>query len=652
MTENNLYLKRLVIYTNQGKIAYDELFHDGINIICGDNSSGKSTITHFIFFALGGEFNDFVPEARECQVVYLEIQANETILTLKRYIEINEKTKNINSRIGIHFFWGDFNESLNPPINKYWQKFEYNMTSDKRSFSNVLFELLNLPEVREENNITIHQVLRLLYIDQESPTSSLFYFDEFDKQAKREAVADLLLGIYNQDLYEYKLNLYQAEKQLEEIKSEIKLTRRFFQDGFSLNKEHINSQIENKEIEIKKLDLEIIDIRNNVSKIEFNSSTQLEFQKLQNETAGKRNQAILLQEKIRKLKNEILDSEHFVHALNDKYRALINSVNTREFLGNITLEYCPECLTKLNETAEEHSCKLCKQNSDDSFGVNQAKRMQLEIKFQIDESSKLLVVKNKTLKKFQTNLESISLEINDLQVRVNNSITNVRPFELEELDSLNFQKGLAEGEILQFRTMLEQADIFEKLLDEKGLLEKNIGTLKYQIETILKSQSKTKKEVLEKVQTEGVYLLNNDLERQREFSSAEPSDFIIDFTNNLVYLKTSNTQKFKQYQKFSASSNFYLKISARFALFLASLKEEKMRFPRFIFADNMEDKGIEEKRAQNFQNILISRIKELNKNNKHQLIYTTSYITDELLQSKFIVGEYYTKDNPSLKNIE
>ena len=53
---NNLHLNRLIVYTNHGEVAYDEKFHQGINIICGDNSSGKSTITHFIFFALGGEY--------------------------------------------------------------------------------------------------------------------------------------------------------------------------------------------------------------------------------------------------------------------------------------------------------------------------------------------------------------------------------------------------------------------------------------------------------------------------------------------------------------------------------------------------------------------------------------------------------------------
>ncbi|MCC3217170.1 AAA family ATPase [Chryseobacterium sp. X308] len=650
MMQNNLFLKRLVIYTNNGKIAYDEVFHKGVNIICGDNSSGKSTITHFIFFVLGGEFNDFVPEARECQVVYAEIEANGTILTLKRYIEINEKTQNINSRIAIHIFWGNFEESTNPPPQKYWQKYEYNTTPRKKSFSNVLFEVLNFPEVKEENNITMHQILRLLYIDQESPTGSLFYYDEFDKQNKREAVADLLLGIYNQSLYDYKLELYNSEKELEDIKSEIRITKRFFPDNFSLDIEHLNTQIKNKEIEIYNIQSQIQDIRNGIRDIEFDKNTQLEFQKLQDKVIEHRDKVIEFKSDIDLLKKEIIDSEYFIEVLDDKYRSLNNSIQTRDFLGGLPLEYCPECLSKLSEHLDETSCKLCKQTTDDKLGINQAKRMQLEIKFQIDESSKLLKIKRDVLTRKEIEYANENVKLSDLQIKVNNSIIDVRPFELEKLDSLNFEKGLAEGEILQFRTMLEQAQIYGKLLEERSLLEAKIRKLGYTIDGIRKSQNKLKKEVIEKIQEEGVYLLNNDLERQRDFKNADSEDFIIDFSNNLVYLRSPNSEKYKMYQKFSASSNFYLKISARFAIFLASLSNAKMRFPRFIFADNMEDKGIEVARAQNLQKILIDRVNSFPVEN-FQLIYTTSYITKELKESDYIVGEYHTKDNPSLKNI-
>ena len=52
MTQYNPFLKlnRLIIFTKNGKIAYDENFNVGINIIRGQNSSGKSTIGNFIFY--------------------------------------------------------------------------------------------------------------------------------------------------------------------------------------------------------------------------------------------------------------------------------------------------------------------------------------------------------------------------------------------------------------------------------------------------------------------------------------------------------------------------------------------------------------------------------------------------------------------------
>lgn len=650
MMQNSLVLRRLVIYTNTGKIAYDEKFHKGINVICGDNSSGKSTITHFIFFALGGEFNDFVPEARECQVVFAEIEANGVVVTLKRYIEIGEKSQKINARIALHIFWGDIEEAQKPPISKFWQKYEYNNTDKKTSFSGVLFELLKLPEVKEENNISIHQILRLLYIDQESPTSSLFYYDEFDKQTTREAVADLLLGVYNQDLYDFKLDLYKAEKELEEVKSEIRITKRFFPDAFSLHVEHINTQIENKEKEIRLINERIRAIRLENSDLKYTDKSKLEFQQLQEESIKQRTQTHDLVSAINVLEREVDDSEYFIEALDSKYRALGNSLQTRDFLKALPLDYCPECLNALHEHDDDKSCRLCKQVTDDKLGITQAKRMQLEIKFQLQESSKLLKLKKDKLANLKIELKSSTAILNELQLRVDETMKDVRPFKVEVLDKLHFERGLAEGEILQFRTMLEQAEIYAGLLKNKADLDTNISKLSSLINTIKREQAQTKEKVVQRIQEEGVYLLNNDLDRQKEFASADPKDLILDFSNNLVYLRSSNTEKFKQYQKFSASSNFYLKVSARFAIFLASLDVDQMRYPRFIFADNMEDKGIEEKRAQNLQQILIKRLKEL-KTDNFQLIYTTSYATDEILKSEYLVGKYYTKDNHSLKNI-
>ncbi len=73
-------------------------------------------------------------------------------------------------------------------------------------------------------------------------------------------------------------------------------------------------------------------------------------------------------------------------------------------------------------------------------------------------------------------------------------------------------------------------------------------------------------------------------------------------------------------------------------------------YPRFIFADNMEDKGIEERRAQKFQQTLIDRLRHYAPDT-YQVIYTTSYITEALDHSEYVVGDHYDVNHKSLKNV-
>ena len=637
---NNLFLNRMLIHTDEGMVAYDEKFHRGINIIRGNNSSGKSTITHFIFYVLGGDFTDFVPEAKLCSNVYAEVEMNGATFTMRRELEKDDEGK-VKSKAPMYIYWGKMEESLSPPPDNKWQKFGYNTTAHRKSFSNVIFENLDLPLVKGDSNITIHQVLRLLYIDQESPTGSLFFYENFDSQLTRETVSELLLGIYNEELYQVKKDLIVAEKEYVEVKNEIKVTQQFFSDPLTLNPIHVKGMIRSREKDIKEIEDEIIAIREEGKTVRYGQKTKLEFQKLNKEAIKQREKVLRLEDGIQLLENEIEDSEFFIDTLNTKIHALENSISTRDFLGNLPLEYCPECLTKIRPNNDLERCKLCKEKVDVSFGVVKARRMKQEISFQIAESNKILSTNKKSLNVLESKYEAELSKLHQLQRQVNSSLSDVRTIKQERLDKLISDKGFIEGEILQFKTLLENAELYKKLQERKTNLENQINTFKSFIRKTELQQEKLKEKINERIREEGVYLLNNDLERQDEFKNAD--EFHIDYSNNIAFL----SNKFSRY---SASSNFYLKVSARFAIFLASLSVERMRFPRFIFADNMEDKGIEEKRAQNLQKILIERLTNFDQNN-YQVIYTTSYITEELNDSPFVVGGFYTKKNPSLKNI-
>lgn len=626
------------IYTRNGVIAYDEKFHRGINIIRGNNSSGKSTITHFMFYVLGGAFNDWVREAKKCSYVIAEVELNGATLTLKREINLNNFGK-ANKTEGMFIYWGEIEQAEKETEG--WQKFNFNTTDNKKSFSNVLFENLDLPIVKGDNNITFHQILRLLYLDQDSPTNSLFYYEEFDTTLTRETVADLLLGVYRQELYDKKQRKVEADKELEDTKREIKVIKRFIQNPYDLIPSNLTQRISAKEKEINEIESEIIVLKNEEKKVRFTKKTKLDFEKLNEENIVQRTKVKNAEQQIKNYYYEIEDTEYFIQALQNKLKALNKSILTRDLLGNFPIQNCPECLSPIEPIEDASVCKLCKTDIDDSFGITQARKIEQEIDFQIRESKNLIGIKRRQLVELEAELESDKLKLFHLQQKVNSSINDVKTVRQERLDQLYIDKGFIEGEIIQLRTLYENAEIYQSLIKLQSDLEQEIEALKYSIEQITAEQEKLKIEIKNVIEKEGIYLLNNDLKRQEDFYEAK--EFHIDFRNNMAYISDKDA-------KYSASSSFYLKISARYSIFLASLGIDRMRYPRFIFCDNMEDKGIEKIRAENFQKILVEEAEKFNSEN-YQMIYTTSFIPDELNIDKYTVGDFYTEQNPSLKNV-
>ena len=636
--QDSLFLQRLRIVTLENKIAYDEQFHKGVNIIRGHNSSGKSTIIRFIFFALGGSYSAFVPEALKCRYVMAEVCINEgTVVTLKRYLDVNTEQR-INSKAPMYIYYGTLDESLNDKKKDVWQKFGYNTSSERRSFSNILFEMLGLPEVKSDSNITMHQLLRLVYLDQESPTESLFYFESFDKELTRETVAEILLGVYDEALYKAKLDLLSVQGELKESKGTIKIANAFFANPLTKSSAVIQSYLSNLANEISRLTDEIAKMRESTIKAKVKTR---EYETFQSEVSALRRQQLELENDIKNLEMEILDSSFFIATLSKKIEALDSSIATRDYLDKLPLEYCPECLSKLDTNVPEGHCRLCKSPIDNTQGKAQALRIKLEIGFQIRESEQLLAQNIELKTEKENELKSVMVSLRTAQSQLDSSLKNVLTTADEQLDQLIQTKGFKEGEILQYKSFLETALQYESILKRHEELQQKESELTRFIEAKASTLKQKRREIDRNVSEIGIYLLKHDELRQTEFQSAD--DFTIDYKQNIAYISN-------QYIKLSASSGFYLKMAARFAIFLASLKNSDMRYPRLLFSDNMEDKGMEENRAKNFQRTIIKYLQKIG-NDNYQLIYATSMCADEYDNEQYTVGEKYSEDNKSLKNL-
>lgn len=657
--QNNLFLRRLRILTADKKVAYDERFHRGVNIIRGQNSSGKSTIVRFIFFALGGCYGDFVPEALRCRSVMAEVEINGTVLTLKRYLEKTDDGR-VNRYAPMFIHFGPMDETLGHRrlrshlaewlqySTDEWQKFGYKTTFEHRSFSNILFKLMGLPEFKADSNITMHQILRLVYLDQESPLSSLFLYEQFDKELTRSMVAELLMGLYDQTLSDNKLKLEDVNKRIEELEQSLKITALFLDRPDMRSPAFIAAHIDRLTKEIDEITAQVQSLRTeNGKQSTVNSKPAFEYERLQSEVARFRAQLVATDDSIAQLDADIKDSKYFILTLQQKMDAIDRSMATRQYFDHLQLDYCPECLMPINSHAEKGYCRLCKSPVDGSHGRSQAMRIKLELEFQMKESQALQNRNSEQRAEQEAKRKALKKQLDAAQRQYDNAVGNVRSTNDERIDRLVQQKGFKEGEILQYRTLLEQAERYDSLQRERNRLareseelERNIAAAEHRIHQQRTMVEKT-------IADNGVFLLKHDQDRQEEFRQA--SQFTIDFKQNVVYLTD-------RHLKLSASSSFYLKMAARFAFFLTSLTDNNMLYPRLLFSDNMEDKGMEEDRSRNFQRIVVDRLRELTTYNyetiiDYQLIFATSNIAKELDKPEYTIGDYYTKENKSLKNV-
>lgn len=624
----NLVLNRLII-TSRGRIVYDEIFHLGVNIIRGENSSGKSTIADFIFFALGGDFTQWKPEALRCDLVLAEVSINGEALTIRRQVSEERGQP-------LEIYWGTYEEA-NASMLSGWQKFPYARTVNKDSFSQVIFRALGFPEVTgdKDANITMHQILRLLAVDQLSRPHSLMRDEQFDSSLTRRTVGDILMGLYDDSLYGDQVLLRTLRKNLSDATSEYA----------SLKSALSNSGVV---IDIKELKARQDSIKEELDRIEsaLTQSSNLdldvpsqddELQNLALTLRMRQKEQHDISVEFERLKLDHADSTEFVESLKFRLSALEDSAATEEALGQMLLNTCPECFQAVPHVHEEGHCSLCGQTVSQTGRRERLNRMRHELTTQIHESLRFLEQREIQISKTKTNLDSATIELESLQGDYNIRSQTIRTSRDHQMDALFQAKGALTQEQ---KSLLFQIQLVEKLIEARkraNATQAQISIVEDRIKNALQRQSARRIEATATIEKIARDFLHKDLPREEAFKLA--NDVAIDFDRNLTEVDGR--------VNFSASSITYLRSSANFALFLAALMLPFFRYPRFILNDNIEDKGMEERRSQNFQRLVVSRSEA--SQITHQIIFTTSMIAPELETPQYCVGERYTIQNKTLR---
>lgn len=627
-----LKLNRLIVMKG-GQRAYDQKFHSGLNIIHGSNGSGKSSILDFIFFALGGNLTKWKPVAQSCDTVFAEVSANGTKLSLRRDVSTDN-----NQPMFIYF--GGLQEGLEATADG-WQRYPYSRNDHSRTFSQVLFRALGLPEIPgdEGSNITMHQVLRLMYVDQTTPFQRIFRSEDFDPRDTREAVSELLCGIGNNQLYSKRIALRESRKTESELSAKLtNLLRATANLGENFNDGAFETERGNLSQRLDMLQAEIDELHSaDVDSSQVAKAAESERRKLYDKITKDRDSLVGIEREIASLSFEVSDSDYFVKHLEQLLKDFDRTAATYLAIGDVPFELCPACLQPLTDTSG-HQCHLCKAELSEEGRDTKLFELRMDIDGQISESLRL---REKRMDKLG-NLKKEAARLKTSMSRQMRQFDEVRNASIDGRTALISEKSREVGridsrldELSKLTNLRQQIIEFRK---EKEEASSAVERLRNEIEALELAREKRRRQVRTRISEQTKRVLEMDLKEHNDFEELENFDFSFEDDWFAINGDPNITT--------SASGMVVAKNSLFIGLLLSSLQDRQMRYPRMLLLDNVEDKGMVGDRVRNFQKVIADLMDE--ESEPHQIILTTSTLNPELEREDYIIGTEYTKENRTL----
>lgn len=623
---------RRLIALQGGHRALDIEFHRGVNVIRGRNSSGKTTVMDILAYSLGAESIRWKPEALLCSQTIVEVKLNTGLACFKRDIEAE-------SQQPMDIYWGPLEEAINIPEHG-WTRYPFRRSLNKINFSQAIFSALDMPIAQGDgaSNLTMHQILRVLYADQPSVHSPIFRMDAWDSTLTREMIGSYLAGVFDDDLYSAQLRVRDLDSQLNKATSELKgIFNILGRTGNSPGLMSAEDKLAELERERDELSGKLADLRSGQessgSKLAKNSTDKTRLQ-----LSKARQSLSVAKDEISSLELDIADSNLFINELRARLDGLNEASLTRDHLSGVIFDFCPCCLAELEPpTSDGDNCHLCKKplGQNDS-AASQLLRMRNELDLQIKESQNLLVKRAGRLELLKSNLPELEEQAKRLTASYNAEIRSVVTEIESQSETIARRLGAIDEEI-------QQTIRFSALLSAISDLQRNRDSLNSErlalldkIEGLEAQQEARKSQVSAEIESAMTRLLGEDLPLQPEFIDAESAS--VNFVDNEVYVNGS--------KNFSESSAVVLRHIFHLSLLTASTKLDYMRVPRFMMLDGIDDGGMEKERSHRLQKIIVTECSSYEA--EFQLIFATSEIAPELEGTQLVTGRYFDPANRSL----
>lgn len=626
-------------------------FDSGLNIMIGNNGSGKTTFCDLIYYALGGEVDQFKKDGPRPHkeiindtnnYVELIIEINNQVYGIKREIDANDISICYEAEV----------ESDDSKVKKTEMLYKHFPVNRNKQYAPYIFSdwILNELGINPVSLFdgyysyvfNIKDLFRLIYYDQETIPRKIYKNPTREDKVQntefiRKVIFELLLGENFEKYYTAINELRKAEvdknksKEVldeyqtlaDEIRKDctIELNLTFSKESLSNEKEKLFSLLKHRE-----------SLKQNINNVGY----EAEIEELRNKLGKKENELEAVQNRYDYNSIELYNLRDLERNLKVEINQLKKVIYTNEQLGLFSINTCPWCLKEL-PPAKEGFCPC---------GNKLEENENIVFKYNSEEYKKILKSKNKTLKTISEAIEITIEENNKLQEIKTNIRTDMKllrnnissyikqyenPISFNKIDEIDEKITLVKSRINELEDYIKIEEKLNKLRDKYSSNE-DIFKQKKKVKELL--ESKAKLDIFGKIKD-----FNEKFEILMKNSLPECVQAKIDDEN---YMPELDYGYYKE-----KSAYVHARLMYFYTFLYMSLKNDNIKFPRFLLVDTPDTDGIDsenlKRTIEQLQNVEIP-------NKDYQVILTTLEYPD-IYESK-IKYTLHKPDNYLLKKRE
>ena len=431
----------------------------GLNILEGENGSGKTTFSSLIYYCLGGNVNFFRKGSEREHRQIIDDNSNYAELS----VEINGEAFVITR----YFYQFDVlivgeNEVLTLPINRSEKK---KFTFSDWVLGKLGIKVVDIYQGSEYYKLNLYDLMRLFYYDQNTATDKIYKRPDSenfitDSLIIRKAIFEILTGNAFTDYYQAIADYRMAQNDAFTIKALVENFESLnVNDAFEFegkNSYNLAQEVEELSLQLEKLQIYRNSIKGNVGVLKSKTDTISE----------KRNRFSEIEEYVLSLKTKKRNLVYDLNRVKNVHENLILEVtqlkkiiSTNEKLNLFSPDTCPYCLSKVDK--QENKCICGNEITDEQFQ---------KFFYTKEEYIKILGTRQKNIETVKNAIDSYYTELNELNDKIGISVN-----QLEKLKSqIN---DLVKGR--RFEKNQEMQDVNDKIFD----VERKINSINQQIRT-------------------------------------------------------------------------------------------------------------------------------------------------------------------------